>query len=183
MSGHFQSMDLRSRLGWMMGALAIVAALGAVGVGLNGYLNRPRTTPDPARVRTEGASAADDPLAPRIFDKTGQFRVHVAGAVKRPGVYALPDWSRVVDAVKKAGGALPSADLDAINLADRIRDAEQIRIPFRGRSERSSAHAPTADPGVVPLAAGGVRSGRYPFAASGEPKDAEGSLDLNQATL
>ena len=56
------------------------------------------------------------------------IRVHVAGAVAAPGVYALTAGDRVEDAVSAAGGATAGADLDAINLARRLRDGEQIRI-------------------------------------------------------
>lgn len=54
--------------------------------------------------------------------------VHVAGAVKRPGVVTLPSGSRVVDAVDAAGGALPGADLDRLNLAALLADGERILV-------------------------------------------------------
>lgn len=186
MSDLLKSVDIRTRLGWMMGGLAVVAALGAVGVGLNGYLNDPRTTAAnrPAALVVNGA---DDPLAPKVFDKTAQVRVHVAGAVRKPGVYALPDWARVEDAIKKARGPLPTADLDAINLADRIRDGEQIRVPYQGRAAISTTHPPTPDPPSIPPTVGGRGVGRYPFAGTptqgAPPGGGGGEVDLNTATL
>lgn len=65
-------------------------------------------------------------------------RVHVAGAVRRPGVYGLRPSARVVDAVAAAGGASPDADLDAINLAQTVLDTEQIYVPHRARTQRRS---------------------------------------------
>jgi competence protein ComEA len=62
--------------------------------------------------------------------------VHVAGAVRRPGVYRLPTTARVVDAVTMAGGATARADLESINLAQTIIDTEQIFVPSR-RAPRS----------------------------------------------
>jgi competence protein ComEA len=56
------------------------------------------------------------------------IRVHVTGAVEAPGVYELSSGDRVADAVAAAGGPRAGADLDAINLARRLRDGEQIRI-------------------------------------------------------
>jgi competence protein ComEA len=56
------------------------------------------------------------------------IRVHVAGAVIAPGVYELVAGDRVEDAVAVAGGARAGADLDAINLARRLRDGEQILV-------------------------------------------------------
>jgi len=55
--------------------------------------------------------------------------VHVAGAVRRPGVYTMPAGSRVDDAVSRAGGAAPRAELEAINLAARLADGQQVVVP------------------------------------------------------
>ena len=55
--------------------------------------------------------------------------VYISGAVATPGVYTLPDGSRVEDAVKAAGGSVPGAELDNINLATQLKDGEQINIP------------------------------------------------------
>jgi competence protein ComEA len=73
----------------------------------------------PALVFRDGAGVT--PGAPIL--------IHVAGAVAAPGVYTLQGGDRVEDAVSAAGGALPDADLDAINLARRLRDGEQILVP------------------------------------------------------
>jgi competence protein ComEA len=105
-----------------------------------------------------------DPNAPRLFDRSEPIRIHVAGAVRRPGVYSLPAWARVVDAVKKAGGATSEADLDAINLADHLQDAEQLRVPLKGRRGPLTAHQPTPEPPPLSPTAGGHGLGRYPFA-------------------
>jgi competence protein ComEA len=82
--------------------------------------------------------------------------VHVTGAVARPGVYRLPAGARVTDAVRRAGGARGGALLEAINLAARLADGQQVVVPKRG-------------PGGAPLAAGG---------GSGE----EGPISLGTAT-
>ena len=58
-------------------------------------------------------------------------RIHVAGAVVRPGVYTVSSSARVVDAVTAAGGATSNADLERINLAQKIVDTEQVFVPFR----------------------------------------------------
>jgi competence protein ComEA len=55
--------------------------------------------------------------------------VYVTGAVNRPGVYRLPVDSRMVEAVQQAGGFMPSADIAAVNLADKVVDGQQIVIP------------------------------------------------------
>lgn len=55
--------------------------------------------------------------------------VHVTGEVKKEGVVYLEEGSRVVDAIKKAGGETKEADLSQINLAYVLQDGEKIYIP------------------------------------------------------
>lgn len=150
-----------------MSILAIGGTLAAIGVGLNGYRKSPKQGATSMSPVATAAVADDDPLAPRLFDQGQPLRIHVVGAVRRPGVYSLPSWSRVNDAMKKAGGPTPQADLEAINLADKLQDGEQLRIPRLGRpEERGVAHRPTPEPPRVTVEAGGHRAGRFPFAQS-----------------
>lgn len=67
--------------------------------------------------------------------------VHVAGAVRAPGVYRLPARSRVVDAVRRAGGARRRADLSALNLAAKLEDGRQVVVPLRPRAGAAVAGA------------------------------------------
>ncbi|HEX6780567.1 MAG TPA: ComEA family DNA-binding protein [Solirubrobacterales bacterium] len=59
----------------------------------------------------------------------GEVVVDVTGAVRRPGVYRMPLGSRVNDAIARAGGAAPRAELEAINLAARLADGQQVVVP------------------------------------------------------
>jgi competence protein ComEA len=70
--------------------------------------------------------------------------VHVAGAVVQPGLYRLPDGSRVDDAIDEAGGARPKAALDLVNLAAPVVDGQQVLVPLRGSVEASPAQTPAA---------------------------------------
>ena len=54
--------------------------------------------------------------------------IDVTGEVVSPGVYELPAGSRVIDAIKAAGGARPKAALSDLNLARIIKDGEQIYV-------------------------------------------------------
>ncbi|HEX5375827.1 MAG TPA: ComEA family DNA-binding protein [Solirubrobacterales bacterium] len=62
----------------------------------------------------------------------GDVVVHVTGAVARPGVYRLPTGARVTDAVSRAGGPGGGALLEAINLAARLADGQQVVVPKAG---------------------------------------------------
>ena len=61
--------------------------------------------------------------------------IHIAGAVKNPGVYQLKLTDRIVDAVKIAGGATKEANLDLINLAALLKDGQKIIVPYKTYSE------------------------------------------------
>ncbi|MBI3945434.1 MAG: helix-hairpin-helix domain-containing protein [Armatimonadetes bacterium] len=81
--------------------------------------------------------------------------VHVVGCVRQPGVFAFQPGARVYDAVKRAGGAQPDADLEAVNLAARLEDGAQVCVPRKVRSpgQESAASAPASAPaGRVALA-------------------------------
>lgn len=67
-----------------------------------------------------------------VSGQAGDVVVDVTGAVARPGVYRMPAGSRVDDAVQRAGGATAKAQLEAVNLAARLADGQQVVVPERG---------------------------------------------------
>jgi competence protein ComEA len=89
----------------------------------------------------ETIAAAPPPPPERVL-------VHVVGAVRRPGLYELPENSRVADAVKRAGGTTAKADVALVNLAAPVADGTQIVVPGRSTAARAAA-------GTVPLPATG----------------------------
>ncbi|CAB4857228.1 unannotated protein [freshwater metagenome] len=77
--------------------------------------------------------------------------MHVAGAVHRAGVYRLSPGARVADAVKRAGGVTAGGDPNALNLAAKAVDGQQVVVPTRagaqgvpvpGSASGSSANGP-----------------------------------------
>lgn len=58
--------------------------------------------------------------------------VHITGEIANPGVVTLENGERVIDAIKKAGGLLSSADQGNINLAQKLFDEDKINIPRIG---------------------------------------------------
>ena len=83
------------------------------------------------------------PAAARAPAQPARLVIDVAGAVRRPGLYRLPQGSRIADAVARAGGATGKAALDGVNLAAPLADGEQVIVPLRvaglGRRRRLRA--------------------------------------------
>ncbi len=67
------------------------------------------------------------------------LQIHVSGSVVHPGVYDLPVGSIVQEAIEAAGGALPEADLERINLAASLENGVQVRVPSRTQVAPASA--------------------------------------------
>jgi competence protein ComEA len=76
--------------------------------------------------------------------------VHVAGAVRTPGVYILSDGSRVQDAIAAAGGALADADIHRLNLAALLSDGQKIYVPAQDNNEGSGG------PGLININTAGL---------------------------
>ena len=55
--------------------------------------------------------------------------IHISGEVKNPGIVTLEVGSRIMDAIKKAGGATREADLAQVNLAYELQDGQKVYIP------------------------------------------------------
>ncbi len=144
------------------GIAVAVAAMGrsqAVEVPQASYSAGPQASPAPT-------------VAPEA-----EVRVHVVGAVVKPGVVSLPEGSIVQDAIVQAGGLRPDADAAMLNLAARVSDGQQIIIgTFReplgevtgDRGSQSQQSAELLDlntasaqqleelPGVGPVLAGAI---------------------------
>ncbi len=84
----------------------------------------------------------------------GDVVVDVAGAVRSPGVYRLPAGSRVTDAVERAGGATPKAELDAINLAAMLADGQQVVVPAEAPAGAPLGGAAAGAAGSGPISLG-----------------------------
>jgi len=138
-----------------------LCAVGAVIVLLLGLRHLDRGGGEPP-------AAAAPPPAPLRVESGADERVlvHVAGAVRRPGVYRLGASARVDDAVRLAGGPTRRADLGGLNLAAKLEDGRQVVVP-----ERMKAAAPAGAGATAAPAAGAAAI------APGQP------LNLNTATL
>jgi competence protein ComEA len=80
-----------------------------------------------------------------------QVAVYVTGAVQNPGVYYLPGESRVQDALEAAGGPTADADLDRVNLAQRVHDEDQIYFPEVGEESLPASSTGGSTDGLIDI--------------------------------
>ncbi len=131
--------ELRDRLAdlvegrrpWRLAAGAVVLAIAAAAVWA---LTRPPDQGPPLEQLLPTVAPLDPPTALMAVEppEATAIVVHVAGAVARPGVVEVPFEARVADAVAAAGGPAADADLDRINLARILVDADHVHVPAVG---------------------------------------------------
>ncbi len=126
--------------------MLVVYAAALLAVALIGARYLKSAAADRGVVRTESVSRFDGASGATGGIGFSAPVVYVSGAVRRPGVVRLRAGDRVADAIEATGGAARSADLNAVNLAARVADGQQVVVP-----RRSGAGAVGAT-GVVSLA-------------------------------
>ena len=141
-------------------ALAVVLAL-AGGVFL-AVRSLPRDD-QPVRIVLPDESAA------------AEVKVYVTGAVNAPGVYALFEGARLADAIEAAGGGTDRADVQAVNLALRVKDEDYWHIPELPNDAVTSEAVPRA----------GASGGASPAVQTAPAPQSQpvGKLDINSAQV
>lgn len=133
-------MAIRERLDQLsraeLAGLIVVVVLTLAGAGL-WYL---RSLPKPVEIAAggvvgvpvEGSGAVVAGVAASPTASPVPIIVDITGSVLQPGVYEFVQGDRVIDAVERAGGAKPNADLTTLNLAALLTDGTQIVVPKQG---------------------------------------------------
>lgn len=165
------------------GLLALVVLVAGVVVAL--ALRSPGSDPARAGLReVTGAmpvagpavpssrASLPEPSPPAESAGVAEVVVHVTGAVRKPGVYRLPVGARGEDALRAAGGPLPEANPDAVNLAARLEDGVQLFFPTRQQEPAGGVEGVRALP--ERSRRGGPGGTRAPGDASGRNADREG---------
>lgn len=103
--------------------------------------------------------------------------VHVCGAVKKSGVYLLPEHSIVEDAIRAAGGVLKDGAVDYLNLAGTISEGDKIYVPYLKDVEEPC--------GVVlqPSSGSGAQTGQGEENSAGSGTDALVNINTADSTL
>jgi competence protein ComEA len=130
----------RRQLALLVVPLVVVLALAGTRLARTGVAQSPAVSA-PLVAAADGRSQA----ATRLF-------VHVVGAVRRPGLYRLREGARVADAIRKAGGVGPRADVALVNLAAPVADGMQVAVPARAPAGVASAPGGATPTGPVSLA-------------------------------
>lgn len=112
--------------------------------------------------------ASDNTIVLRDEGLPDKISVYVCGAVAKPGLITLKPGSRVDEAIKKAGGALPEADLNQVNLAAFLEDGEQIYLVQKGEE--------------LPLAMRKNKNGKSSRKTTPKEVKPAGPFDLNLVT-
>lgn len=147
---------MRERVAWTPAHLAVVAVLASAGLAVAAWSvlrASPREIPAPASGPASSLVASPTPGSTQLLVGPGSVTpdpspvvIDIAGRVRRPGVATLPNGSRVVDALKHAGGARRGVDLTTLNLARILVDGEQILVGSPAASGPAAAGAQAAPP-------------------------------------
>jgi competence protein ComEA len=132
---------------WLVaGGLAVIAALRLLGGGGEPASAPVRIDGAPGSAGTGAVAAGTRPVGGAAAGGAALY-VHVAGAVRRPGLIRVAPDTRVATALERAGGPLPRADLTLVNLAAKVQDGQQIVVPVTGRAGAGSATGATGSTG------------------------------------
>jgi competence protein ComEA len=140
-------MSLRDRLdtlsrGEIAGLIVVlVAVLGGAGLWYARSLPKPVAIAQAVPGSARQVSSSPSPAVTLIVD--------VAGAVHQPGVYEFREGDRVIDAIERAGGQLPKADLSLLNLAAPLVDGTQILVPKTGPAATTSGGTGSSAGGLL----------------------------------
>lgn len=126
--------------------LLLVVLLGAAILG-TGVLVIVRTSDPPAPQVQKIAAQKEVPEA-NPSPPAKKLLVHVSGQVAAPGVYELPEGSRVQDAVAAAGGPAAESDANALNLAAVLVDGQKVTVPKPGEAVPAEGPAAAAETGA-----------------------------------
>lgn len=138
--------------------LAVAAAVGALALA---FFSPHR--PDAGTMLDDSPPPATATPSPFESPSPSELAVYVCGAVHKVGVFQLPPGSRVVDAIKLAGGLSGEADPEAINLAEPLIDGMKVDVPKKG-SEAANLRLTAGQPSRTSSSrhrAGGGRSGAH----------------------
>lgn len=173
----------------VLGVLVMLLVIGGTWRAVNNY-----RVPEPAVERVEqnnNPGLTEEELEPALIS------VHLVGAVNKPGVYQLPEGSRVYELLELGGGFTDEAEKEALNQARPLFDGEQIYVHRVGEAtpayrngavslvniNRASAPELTALPGIGDVRAAQIVEHREKYGYFKAKEDIMEVSGIGQATF
>ncbi len=126
---------------WLVAAvLAALAAMRLLSAG-------DESPAAPVRIDAEAGAVGGGRAGGSAAPSHSALYVHVAGAVRRPGLIRVAQGSRVATVLERAGGPTPKADLALVNLAAPVQDGQQIVVPALGSAAAQGVPGAAGLPG------------------------------------
>lgn len=119
---------------WIVGAIGVVIFVMAIV-----YFIEIREGEDELILGGENVIEENGEVAQNeIVEEVEKIVVHITGQVINPGVITLEKGDRIIDAIETAGGVTDEADLEKVNLAYVLEDAQKVYIPSKKEKEDSA---------------------------------------------
>lgn len=113
---------------WIVGAIGVVVlVLGMVYFWVTGEKEEYFVLEGENEIRRENGNVVQNEMEEALAEMV----VHVSGQVVNPGVVRLQEGARIIDAIEMAGGVTEEADLEKVNLAYLLEDAQKVYIPSK----------------------------------------------------
>jgi len=171
---------LTRREQFVLGFIAFALLAGSITVFA---LRSSSARPQPIEVENSSDSVSVStqhvlPSGPAPLEDRNEIVVSIQGAIVKPGVYTVDEDSRVHELIQMAGGTLPSAETQGLNLAARLVDGTTLTVPSRSATtpavEGATVSAPQNPAAYLVVGQGGQ--------GSGITTSTSGRIDLNTAT-
>ena len=161
---------------YMVLTVLLVIAAGALYMALN---RKPALHLDPVETILAPTNEDSKPTlaATPTQHEERTITVYITGAVVNPGVYVIAEDAHVIDLLRMAGGESGDADLERINLAAYMRDAQHVKIPAFGDPD------PEPDPYNYQEADASRGGPPGADAGAGSAVVGDGKININTASL
>lgn len=164
--------------------LALIALVGLIAIGVSVKLARNAssavytgvTLREAGQSDAVGVAVSDSDATQPSDPNAGKVTFQVAGCVIAPNVYTLPRGSRIIDAIKAAGGTKIGADTESLNLAAKIEDGSRIFIPTAQQQRQATGQAMVTTGATAPATPDHVKINVIPSKSSSRSSSAGGKL-------
>ena len=120
---------------WKFVVFAIIAAFAGGIFYIVSHPSNQETAENPSNLTVSSSTKAEKSS---VFSTSSKMMVDIKGEIRHPNVYEMPAGSRLSDLIKLAGGFTDKADQKAVNLAQKLKDEQEIVVPAQGENPPSN---------------------------------------------